>query len=154
MAPDPLVEKLGELFSREEKKTISLFKGRQTDKPVTDWLKIAERVAQNNNWTDKQKIRFFSDRLGGEAIDWHTAYALEKGQTITYAAWRTDFITRFRDDSDIDKLKNQLHTIKQKPEQRTRAFIAKLNELFDSIHGKERDEPDRDTLTKIYHVLI
>ena len=71
-APDlatPLVQKLGELFSREEKKTIPTYKGKTSDKPVTDWLKTAERVAQNNNWDPPQRIRFFSDRLGGEAID-------------------------------------------------------------------------------------
>ena len=61
-APDiatPLVEKLGELFSREEKKTIPIYKGKSTDKLVTDWLKDAERVARNDNWTPDQKIRFF-----------------------------------------------------------------------------------------------
>ena len=69
-APDlatPFVQKLGELFSREEKKTIPTYKGKTSDKPVTDWLKIAERVAQNNNWDPAQKIRFFSDRLGEES---------------------------------------------------------------------------------------
>ena len=60
-----IVEKLGELFSREEKKTIPIYKGKRNDKLVTDWLKDAERVARNDNWTPDQKIRFFSDRLGG-----------------------------------------------------------------------------------------
>ena len=137
----PLVKQLGELFSREEKKTIPTFKGKTSDKPVTDWLKIAERVAQNNNWDPTQKIRFFSDRLGGEAIDWHTTYAIAQGATLTYDTWKKDFIARFRNESDIEKLKTKLHTLKQKPEQCTRAYVAKLNDLYDSIYGKERAAP-------------
>ena len=143
-APDlatPFVQKLGELFSREEKKTIPTYKGKTSDKPVTDWLKIAERVAQNNNWDPAQKIRFFSDRLGGEAIDWHTNYVIGKGNALTYEDWKSDFIARFRNETDIEKLKTKLHTLKQKSEQRTRAFVAKLNELYDSIYGKERAVP-------------
>ena len=143
-APDlatPLVQKLGELFSREEKKTIPTYKGKTSDKPVTDWLKTAERVAQNNNWDPTQKIRFFSDRLGGEAIDWHTTYVITQGANLRYDEWKKDFIERFRNESDIEKLKNKLHILKQKPEQRTRAFVAKLNDLYDSIHGKERAAP-------------
>ena len=133
----PLVEKLGELFSREEKKTISIYKGKITDKIVTDWLKSAERVARNNSWSGEQKLRFFSDRLGGEALDWHTTYADEKGAQIDYDEWKQDFIARFRDEADVEKLKNKLQTLRQKPEQRTRAFVSKINELFDTIHGKE-----------------
>ena len=41
--------------------TIPTYKGKTSDKPVTDWLKTAERVAQNNNWDPAQKIRFFSE---------------------------------------------------------------------------------------------
>ena len=149
-APDiatPLVEKLKELFSREEKKTIPIYKGKSTDKLVTDWLKDAERVARNNNWTPDQKIRFFSDRLGGEALDWHMEY-VDNRPTLNFPDWKRDFIARFRDEADIDKLKNKLQTLKQKPEQRTRAFIAKINDLFDSIHGKERPLPDANAVNQ------
>ena len=86
----PLVKKIGELFSREERKTIPTYKGKTSDKPVTDWFKIAERVAQSNNWDPTQKIRFFSDRLGGEAIDWHTTYVIGKGNDLKYEEWKTN----------------------------------------------------------------
>ena len=159
-APDlatPLVQKLGELFSREEKKTIPTYKGKTSDKPVTDWLKTAERVAQNNNWDPPQNIRFFSDRVGGEAIDWHTTYVIAQGATLTYDTWKKDFIARFRNESDIEKLKTKLHTLKQKPEQRTRAYVAKLNDLYDTIHGKERAAPSAPAnieMTALYHDVV
>jgi hypothetical protein len=73
----PIVKVLGELFSREDKKSIPTFKGKSTDKLITEWLKTAEHVARNNDWDDDQKIRFFSDRLKGEALEWHDNYAEE-----------------------------------------------------------------------------
>ncbi|XP_059353433.1 repetitive organellar protein-like, partial [Daphnia carinata] len=55
----PIVKALGELFSREDKKSIPIFKGKSTDKLITEWLKDAEHVARNNDWDDNQKIRFY-----------------------------------------------------------------------------------------------
>jgi hypothetical protein len=65
----PIVKVLGELFSREDKKSIQTFKGKNTDKLITEWLKSAEHVARNNDWDEEQKLRFFSDRLKGEALN-------------------------------------------------------------------------------------
>ncbi|KZS09757.1 Uncharacterized protein APZ42_025944 [Daphnia magna] len=39
---------LGELFSREDKKSIPIFKGKRTDKLLSEWLRVAEDVARNN----------------------------------------------------------------------------------------------------------
>ena len=55
----PIVKVLGELFSREDKKSIPAFKGKSTDKLITEWLKAAEHVARNNDWDEDQKLRFF-----------------------------------------------------------------------------------------------
>ena len=56
----PIVKVLGEIFSREDKKSISAFKGKSTDKLITEWLKAAERVAINNDWDeDKKNLLFF-----------------------------------------------------------------------------------------------
>ena len=137
----PLVKKIGELFSREERKTIPTYKGKTSDKPVTDWLKIAERVAQSNNWDPTQKIRFFSDRLGGEAIDWHTTYVIGKGNDLKYEEWKSDFIACFRNESDIEKLKTKLNNLRQTGDQRTRSFVAKLDKLYDTIYGPEPPSP-------------
>jgi hypothetical protein len=62
----PIVKVLGELFSREDKKSIPVFKGKNTDKLISVWLKAAEHVARNNDWDEVQKLRFFSDRLKGD----------------------------------------------------------------------------------------
>ncbi len=53
---------LGELFSREDKKSIPAFKGKSAEKLITEWLKAAEHVDRNNDWHEDQKLRFFSDR--------------------------------------------------------------------------------------------
>ena len=45
----PIVKVLGELFSREDKKSIPTFKGKSTDILISEWLKAAEHVAQNND---------------------------------------------------------------------------------------------------------
>lgn len=68
-ATKPSVKALGELFSREDKKSIPTFKGKSTDKLITKRLKVAKHVAHNNEWEDDQKIRFFSDQLKGKSIE-------------------------------------------------------------------------------------
>jgi len=45
------------LFSREEKRDIPIFKGSSDDIDIKDWLREAERVAKNNEWSDNQKLR-------------------------------------------------------------------------------------------------
>ena len=45
----PIVKVLGELFSREDKKSIPAFKGKRIDKLNTEWLKPAKHVARNND---------------------------------------------------------------------------------------------------------
>jgi hypothetical protein len=104
----PIVKVLGELFSREDKKSIPTFKGKNTDKLITEWLKSAEHVARNNDWNEEQKLRFFSDRLKGEALEWHDEYVEEQDQFLNYTDWRKDIIERFGDSFDIAKLKRKL----------------------------------------------
>jgi hypothetical protein len=59
----PIVKVLGELFSREDKKSIPAFKGKSTDKLITEWLKSAEHVARNNDWDEDKKLSFFSGSI-------------------------------------------------------------------------------------------
>ena len=108
----PIVKVLGELFSREDKKSIPAFKGKSTDKLITEWLKAAEHVAKNNQWDDDQKIRFFSDRLKGEALEWHDNYTEEQGNQLNYDEWRKDIIERFQDSFDLAALRKKLNTLK------------------------------------------
>ncbi|KAK4027185.1 hypothetical protein OUZ56_016197 [Daphnia magna] len=100
----PIVKALGELFSREDKKAIPIFKGKSTDKLISEWLRGAEHVARNNEWDDNQKIRFFSDRLKGEAFEWHENYAEEEGDDLNYQDWKEALITRFQDTYDLATL--------------------------------------------------
>ena len=133
----PIVKVLGELFSREDKKSIPTFKGKSTDKLITEWLKTAEHVARNNDWDEEQKLRFFSDRLKGEALEWHDEYVEEQDDLLNYTDWRNDIIERFRDSFDIATLKRKLQKLKQRPEESCRTFISRLKNLYESIEGKE-----------------
>ena len=54
----PIIKVLGELFSRKDKKSIPAFKGKSTDKLITEWLKAAEHVASNNDWDEDKKTSF------------------------------------------------------------------------------------------------
>ena len=131
-----LAKKIGELFSREDKKSIPIFKGQSDDRDINDWLKEAERIAQNNEWDDGQRVRFFSDRLKGEALDWHLEFKSENPVSL-YSEWREAFKTRFSDPADLERLREKLNSLKQKPGQRTKAFVAKINSLFISLYGKD-----------------
>ena len=134
-----LSTKLGELFSREEKKTIPIYKGSSDDIDIKDWLREAERVARNNDWSDNQKLRFFSDRLKGDALEWHLTFM--DGEETSYKDWKKDIVHRFRDTADIELLKNKLHFTRQKPDQRMKAFISKVESLYDSIYGRLDADP-------------
>ena len=133
----PIVKVLGELFSREDKKSIPAFKGKSTDKLITEWLKATEHVARNNDWDEDQKLRFFSDRLKGEALEWHEEYVEEQDYLLNYTDWRIDIIERFRDSFDIATLKRNLQKLKQRTAESCRTFISRLKNLYESIEGKE-----------------
>ncbi|KAI9551349.1 hypothetical protein GHT06_005865 [Daphnia sinensis] len=122
---NPIVKAIGDLFSREDKKEIPTYKGKSTDKLITEWLKGAEHVARNNDWNDDQKIRLFSDRLKGEAFEWHENYAEEEGDNLNYPDWKEAIITRFQDKVDLATLENKFSKLKQKPEENCRAFQRK-----------------------------
>ncbi|KAK4028758.1 hypothetical protein OUZ56_021777 [Daphnia magna] len=129
----PIVKALGELFSREDKKAIPIFKGKSTDKLISEWLRGAEHVARNHEWDDNQKIRFFSDQLKGEAFEWHENYAEEEGDDLNYQDWKEALITRFQDTYDLATLEKKLSKLTQKPEENCRAFVSRLNNLYDTI---------------------
>ncbi|KAK4006535.1 hypothetical protein OUZ56_011690 [Daphnia magna] len=133
----PIVKALGELFSREDKKAIPIFKGKSTDKLISEWLRGAEHVARNNEWDDNLKKRFFSDRLKGEAFEWHENYAEEEGDDLNYQDWKEALITRFQDTYGLATLEKKLSKLTQNPEENCRAFVSRLNNLYNTIAGKE-----------------
>ncbi|EFX61106.1 hypothetical protein DAPPUDRAFT_340638, partial [Daphnia pulex] len=149
----PIVKVLGELFSREDKKSIPTFKGKSTDKLITEWLKTAEHVARNNDWDDDQKIRFFSDCLKGEALEWHDNYAEEQGDFINYIDWKCEIIERFQDSYDLAALRKKFNKLKQKPDENCRTFVSRLTSLYDSLEGK-LDKLDEKNKTDVEDALL
>ena len=129
-----LVKGLGELFTREDKKNIRVFRGKPSDPPITSWLKDAEVTAYLNEWDDEQKVRYFSDRLKDEAAEWLREYIENEGD-VRYSVWKDALISRFRNQADVEHLKHCLQNLKQGTEQRTQSFIARINSLFDDIYG-------------------
>ncbi|KZS00072.1 Uncharacterized protein APZ42_003786, partial [Daphnia magna] len=115
-------------------------------KLISEWLRGAEHVARNNEWDDNQKIRFFSDRLKGEAFEWHENYAEEEGDDLNYQDWKDALITRFQDTYDLATLEKKLSKLTQKPEENCRAFVSRLNNLYDTIAGKEERADHNQTI--------
>ena len=132
------LKQLGELISRDDRKNIPHFRG-DGDLFAGDWLREAERVARTNEWDDSQKIRFFGDRLKGEAREWHMELLERYPEGINYNNRKKELQKRFTDESDIEKLKTKLKSLKQMPDQRVRSFISRINNLFDMVHGKEQE---------------
>ena len=89
-----MVKGLGELFTREDKKNIRVFRGKQSDPPITSWLKDAV-TAYLNGWDDEQNVRYFSDRLKDEAAEWLRENFENEGD-VEYSVWKDALISRFR----------------------------------------------------------
>jgi len=128
---------LRELYSQDERKSIPVYKGKRGDQLINNWLKDAERVAQSAGWTPKDKIKYFSDRLRGDAADWHSDYIEHAINKEDYDAWEKALINRFLTETEIENLKKQLNEQKQTPDQSTQTYVSRLNHLYDIIHGKE-----------------
>jgi len=108
----------------------------------------AEDIAESNNWNDAQKLRFFPDRLKGEAKQCHNESKLrvragsELDPPFSYAVWRADMLERFRNNKDIEQIRQHLATLRQSSDQRTKAFVARLNKLYVSVYGKDPEAPE------------
>jgi hypothetical protein len=115
---------------------------------VTSWLREAETLAILNKWDEEEKIRYFSQRLRGEAAEWLEEYLRDYAGN-DYEAWKQSIIERFQNESDIDQLKNTLHNLTQLPGQRTKSFISKIKSMFDDVYGKIAslsDNPSEETV--------
>jgi hypothetical protein len=76
-------------------------------------LNDAERVAQSAGWGAKDKIKYFSDRLRGDAADWHSDYIDHAADKEDYDAWEKPLISRFLTETEIENPKKQLNELKQ-----------------------------------------
>jgi len=158
-----LARNLGDLFSREEKKSIPYFNGQSDGKTIHDFLKTCKKVADNNGWDEKTRIRNFADRLTGEANEWHcefmdnlpidprTINRTDGRQTppipytrdnLEYSAWEAAFLQRFTNIGQIEKLRNQLHLMRQNSDQDVQAFIYKINNLYNIVNGSSPKLPE------------
>ncbi|EFX64399.1 hypothetical protein DAPPUDRAFT_118216 [Daphnia pulex] len=111
---------LRELYSQDERKSIPVYKGKRGDQLINNWLKDAERVAQSAGWSAKDKIKYFSDRLRGDAADWNSEYIDHAADKEDYDAWEKALINRFLTETEIENLKKQLNELKQIPDQKHR----------------------------------
>ena len=120
---------LDELFSREERKLIPIFFGDIDDGDIVDWLDEAETVADSNNWKDAQKLKFFTNRLKGEAFNCllESVHKHPAGNAanppFSYSIWRLELIKYFHSEADIEEMRLRLSYIKQKPNLRTTSFF-------------------------------
>ena len=156
---DILTRNLGELFSREEKKTIPMFSGQTDGKSIHDFLKIAKRLKDNNTWDDQQLVRFISDRLCDEALDWHLDFmrnlplneASHRPATdnerevpavpytrddLPFQVWEEAFLTRFTNLAHKEKLRNKLYLLRQTSDQDIQSFISSINNLYKLVNGE------------------
>lgn len=56
-------------------------------------------------------------------------------------------IIRFRDESDIERLRSQLRELRQTPDHRVRSFVAQINSLYDLANGKTVKVPSNINCT-------
>lgn len=59
-------------------------------------------------------------------------------KTVLSEEWKQDSLERYRNESDLDKMRNKLHSLMQKPKQKTNECIGKLKAPYGSIYGKEK----------------
>ena len=65
-------------------------------------------------------------------MDWNHAH----GKYFdSYEEWKTNLIEWFHDTADVEILCSKLESLKQRPGERVRTFIARLNKLYNSING-------------------
>ncbi|KZS03108.1 Uncharacterized protein APZ42_034231 [Daphnia magna] len=115
-----------------------MFKGKSTEKLISEWLRGAEHVAGNNEWDD--------DRLKGVAFEWLENYAEEEGDDLNYQDWKDALIARLQDTYDLATLGKKLLKQTKKPEENCRAFLSRLNNLYETIACKEERADHNQTI--------
>ncbi|KAK4006584.1 hypothetical protein OUZ56_011740 [Daphnia magna] len=81
-----------------------------------------------------------------KAFKWHENYAEEEGDDLNYQDWKEAQITRFQDTYDLATLEKKLSKLTQKPEENCRAFVSRLNNLYDNIAGQEERADHNQTI--------
>ncbi|KAK4015082.1 hypothetical protein OUZ56_030072 [Daphnia magna] len=131
-------KKVNNYFTQPIMKAIPMFKGKSTEKLISEWLRGAEHVAGNNEWDD--------DRLKGVAFEWLENYAEEEGDDLNYQDWKDALIARLQDTYDLATLGKKLLKQTKKPEENCRAFLSRLNNLYETIACKEERADHNQTI--------
>ena len=151
-----LTRNLGDLFSREEKKSIPFFNGQTDGKSIHDFLRTCKKISDNNDWDEQLKTKNIGDRLTGEANEWFCEFMDNlpinsrtniqyTRQNLPYAVWEEHFIERFTNVGQIEKLRNKLHLLRQSSDQDVQSFIYNINNLYNIVNGKTPRLPNDAT---------
>jgi len=129
-----------ELLSDEDKKKIPMFGGNTKSQNFPEWLRTADRIATRNGWSDDEKLTKYAERMEGAAKTYQTTIwtgIADNNKTIL--TWKRLMREKFLTPVDKDRLRHQLLTLKQKPEEPVGDFIARIDELFTLSYGGEHD---------------
>lgn len=84
-------------------------------------MKRAEHLARNKNWDDEKK-RFFSDRLKGEALEWHNDFVEHQEDELNYRDWNATLVARFQNAYDLPTLKKKISKLTEKTRRKLQSF--------------------------------
>lgn len=142
-----------DLSNKESKNNIPEYKGTSQDKPITVWLKQAEKVARKNRWSDEATIKYLGSRLTGKAENWCIDRYDEVGEE-SYQTWRAALLEKFNTAADLDKLKEQFESIRQKADESTEDFVDRLYRKYRLIYPGydeyKMSDQDDDNLLKAF----
>ena len=125
------------IIAEEDRKKIPIFTGKSTEESFPIWIKKAEKIATRHGWSDDDKLTIFSERLEGGAEDFAKNSMWQPQEAQTYAEWKKRMNAQYLTAIDKERLRHQLLTIKQKPNQPVREFISKLNYMFEQVYGED-----------------
>jgi hypothetical protein len=134
-----------QLLSEEDKRKIPMFGENTKNMSFPEWLRTADRVAVRNGWTDAEKLTKYAERLEGAAKTFQaTIWTGVDPNDQNIGKWKQLMREQFLTAVDKDRLRHQLITLKQKPEEPVGDFISKINELFTLSYGGEHDDSPDD----------
>lgn len=131
------------------RKEIPLFTGKPDEQRVQDWFQTAERIAKAAQWTDKQKILYFSDRFRSIAEEYQLELDKDEDETTKrsrheddYDEWKELIINRFKDENEAESFQQELEDAAQTKNERVKDFEARLKKLFARAYGEKAASSD------------
>ena len=134
-AVDTVLSSFHSIAARDK---ILVFSGGPGDtKTIYEWFRHSERLAKPFRWRDVDKIQYFSDKLEGPGLHFHSAiWSDNLAQDLrTYAEWKKRMIVGFVTIADKDAERKRLQEITQIDGQRVRDYIYKLDAMYRLVYG-------------------